>query len=332
MIHGNSAAAVRTPVTVVLGGQGSGKSHLIAQLRAQCPPGERWALLSNSANPGPYRAGGEDAVGLPPEAYFSVAGGCACCLAGPAFRTTLVRLLRAGPWDRLHVEVDPAGHPHRLVDQLRTPPFDRYLTVSQLLLTLHENDPVFQEGGDDLLGPNSGLSLATDFLLRSGSGASPGGSAAARLQSAPPWPRVEMAAGGRVSVQAESGLPAALPGWRVFSMLQSGMGPPTSDLVRRWPAEMIARRKPFKALLSSLADDAGVTGFQALFRTSRAWYCWRFGRGLDHGPFAFDHGRKVVETETAWRFDNRICLWLAPGASRHALQGRVEALQLALDC
>lgn len=332
MIDGDFAAAERTPVTVVLGAKGSGKSHLIAQLRARCPPGERWALLSNSANPGLHRAGDEGAGRLLPEAYFPVAGGCACCLAGPAFRTTLVRLLRAGPWHRLHVEVDPAGHPHRLVDQLRTPPFDRYLTVSQLLLTLHEDPSAFPEGGDDLLGPNSGLALATDFLLRSGSGASPGGAAAARLQSAPPWPRVEMSAAGRVTVRAESGLPSALPGWRVFSMLPSGMGPATFDLVRRWPAEVIARRKPFKALLSSLADDAGVAGFQALFRTSRAWYCWRFGRGLDHGPLAFDHGPEVVETETAWRFDNRIGVWLTPGAARHELSGRIEALRLALDC
>lgn len=329
MNDGSSAAPPLTPVTVVFGRSGSDKRHLISQLRAHRPAGERWALLGNSPDPESVRVAGEDAGGIPPEEYFSVAGGCACCLAGPAFRVTLVRLLRAGPWDRLHVEVDPAGHPHRLVDQLRTPPFDRYLSVSQLLLTIREAEAQAWEG-DDLLGPGSGLGLATDFLLPSSPEAAPGGALTARLQSAAPWPRVEMSAGCG-SVQAASGLPAALAGWRVFSLLPPATGSAAVDLVRQWPADLIARRLPFKTLLSSLAEEAGVIGFQALIRTSQAWYRWRFGRGLGLGALAFDEGLQLSETETAWRFDNRICLWLDPAASRQEVVARVEGLQLAMN-
>src|SRR5690606_16999235 len=114
----------RIPVTVVAGGSRSGKSHLVAQLRGARPAGERWAWLSNGASV-PSAAADE---------LFTVAGGCACCLAGPAFRTTLVRLLRTGKWQRLHIEVDATGHAPTLVDQLRSPPFDQYLQVTQLLL------------------------------------------------------------------------------------------------------------------------------------------------------------------------------------------------------
>ena len=107
--------ADKLPVTVVAGARGSGKSRLIAQLRAACAPGQRLAVLSNSTAAGPG-----DLPAVAADQWFPVAGGCACCVAGPVLRTTLVRLLRAGPWDHLHIEVDPAGHPHTLVDQLRT--------------------------------------------------------------------------------------------------------------------------------------------------------------------------------------------------------------------
>ena len=108
----------KLPVTVVAGASGSGKSRLLAQLRAVRPSGERWALLSNSVTGSiggdptivaPGFGGGPD---VPNDQFFQVAGGCACCLAGLVFRTTLTRLLRAGPWGRLLIEVDAAGHPH----------------------------------------------------------------------------------------------------------------------------------------------------------------------------------------------------------------------------
>ena len=321
----------RVPVTVVAGASASGKSRLIAQLRATCPPGERWALLSNSPG-GPLdpAAGGGQKLGLavvPADQYFEVAGGCACCTAGPVFRTALVRLLRAGPWGRVHVEVDPAGHPHLLIDQLRAPPFDQYLEVSRLLLTLRDADAVPYRAAPDFLDARVGF--ATDFLLQA-IAADPVSPFAAWLESAPPWPRLERVA-GRSLVRTDSGLFSDLPGWRVFSALQPSDTPENFDLVRQWPARTLALRRPLKDLLSALASDSSVTGFQALMRTPRAWYCWRFGRGRGAGALAFNAGSELTETETGWRFDNRICVWLRPGARRRAIEARMQGLELALQ-
>ena len=339
-------------MTVVAGGSRSGKSHLIAQLRAARPAGERWAWLSNSLGamvPGEGAAGGAgggagDATPRPDE-FFQVAGGCACCLAGPAFRTALVRLLRAGPWQRLHIEVDAAGHAPALVDQLRSPPFDEYLEVTQLLLTLAGTEPLPGRPSADVLSPVGRLGFATDFLLRTAptepagpettsgaaSAVTPAALAvfAALLEAAPPWPRLERIAGRRLS-RAESGLPPRLAGWRVFSALLPADAPEGIDILQQWPADKVALRRPFKDLLSGLAADSGVVGFQALMRTERAWYRWAFCRGRGSAGLFFVVGSQIAESETAWRFDNRLCVWLAPAARRQRVDARVRGLDLAL--
>ena len=310
---------------MVAGGSRSGKSRLIAQLRAGRPAGERWAWLSNSVGDATEiaRAIRADEAGE----LFQVAGGCACCLAGPAFRTTLVRLLRAGPWQRLHIEVDAGGHAPAVVDQLRGPPFDQHLEVSQLLLTLSGTESLAGSAAD-LLSPAGRLGLASDFLLRASPSTAP--SVAALLEAAPPWPRLERVAGRRLA-RAQSGLDAALDGWRVFSALLPADAPHDGAILRRWPAEAVALRRPFKDLLSRLVADSGVSGFQALMRTERAWYRWAYGRGRGDGALAFDAGSSLDETETAWRLDSRLCVWLAPGARRPVVEARIAGLDTALQ-
>lgn len=67
-----------------------------------------------------------------------MAGGCICCLAGPVFRTTLVRLLRQSGWQHLILELpqqDPA-HLLKVIDQLRSPPFDQYLRLAEVVEVL----------------------------------------------------------------------------------------------------------------------------------------------------------------------------------------------------
>ncbi len=318
-------ATGRLAVSVVTGGSRSGKSRLIAQLRAGRPVGERWAWLSNSVGDADEAAEAARALGA--GELFQVAGGCACCLAGPAFRTTLVRLLRAGPWQRLHVEIDAAGHAPAVVDQLRSPPFDQHLEVSQLLLTLGGTESLVGPA-DDPSSPAGRLGLASDFLLRASPAIEP--TFAALLEAAPPWPRLERVAGRRLA-RAQSGLEAALDGWRVFSALLPADAPDDGAILRQWPAETVALRRPFKDLLSRLAADSGVSGFQALMRTERAWYRWAYGRGRGHGAPAFDAASPLAESETAWRLDNRLCVWLAPGARRSVVEARIAGLDVALQ-
>ena len=125
-----------------------------------------------------------------------------------------------------------------------------------------------------------------------------------------------------------------LPGWRVLSVAPLQDAPGAIDVVRRWPAEAVAQRRPLKSLFASLAAIEGVTGFQALVRTPRAWYRWGFGRGRGEGALGFDDGPELVESETAWRLDNRFCLWLEPGTAGRRLrviEALVEDLQRAME-
>ena len=228
--------------------------------------------------------------------------------------------MRAHQWDRLHIEVDPEGHPHLLTDQLRQPPFDQHLEVTQLLLTLSGDEEPGRRGA--MPGP---LEWAGDFLLRTDRVAAgdPCGIAAG-LQAAAPWPRLERSDD---SDRAEPERLPALQGWRRFGLAEPDGKEGGADLQRRWPAEVIFKRRPLKALLEALANDSGVAGFQALMRTPRAWYRWRFGRGCGPAPLDFDEGGRLAEVETAWRLDNRIGFWLAPGARRDVLLARVEELE-----
>lgn len=305
----------RTQVAIVAGAPGSGKSRLIAQLRAHRPAREKWAYLGNSGTP---ELPGAD-LQVPPDQRFTVAGGCACCLAGPVLRTTLVRLLRAGPWHRLHIEVDPQGHPRGLTDQLRQPPFDQYLQVAQLLLTLRGD-----EKPEELRAVPGPLEWATDYLVRSGLDAGRIDGCPAGLNAAPPWPRAEHAG---PSGRAESDLLQELQGWRHFGLGEGEPGGAHGAVERSWPPEVIFERRSLKTLLEALVNEPGVEGVQATMRTPRAWYAWRFGRGRGSGPCGFDAGDRLVEAETGWRLDSRVAVWLGPGAHRASVLSRVQELE-----
>jgi hypothetical protein len=88
-----------------------------------------------------------------------------------------------------------------------------------------------------------------------------------------------------------------------------------------------------EASVEALAEAGDVLGFQALLRTPRAWYRWAFGRGSGVvGAPDFDVGPQLVESESAWRLDNRLCLWLRPDVLRlRNPTAPVAAILQALD-
>lgn len=102
-----------TPVTLVTGFLAAGKTTAIRQWCSRRPASERWAVLVNDFGHLAIDAAAHAGVEV-----FEVAGGCACCAASVAMRTTLGRILRRGPWDRLLVELSGLGHPSALIDLL----------------------------------------------------------------------------------------------------------------------------------------------------------------------------------------------------------------------
>lgn len=103
-----------TPVTLVTGFLAAGKTTAIRHWCARRPAGERWAVLVND-----FGHLAIDAAAHADVAVFEVPGGCACCAASVAMRTTLGRILRRGPWDRLVIELSGLGHPAAMIDLLR---------------------------------------------------------------------------------------------------------------------------------------------------------------------------------------------------------------------
>ncbi len=327
----------RVPTTVVAGVDPRQRARLIRLLAAGRPGGERWAWIGSDLRadgPDDDVGGSDRPVDDPALARFAVAGGCACCLAGPAFRVSLARVLREGRWHRVIIDVASGGHPDRVVDQLRTPPFDGHLIVTAMPLVVGPSEwPLYRPGrSPGAVDPaRARLEFATDLLLATDTGVGSDAvvSLAAVLASAPPWPSLERIAGRPLHGSA-SDLSVPLSGWRIFSRQRASPDPEgTGPLARCWPAATTMARRRVQERLSVLADDPGVAGFQAVLRTPRAWYCWchgRVGGCVELGP-----GGRIDEAETGWRFDNRILVWLAAGANRRSVRARLAQLDLAIQ-
>lgn len=79
-------------------------------------------------------------------------GGCICCLGGPAFRTTLVRLLRQPGWQHLWLETGAQqSHVFRIIEQLRSPPFEQHLQLIELIQAVPDEAPAEPAGWASLL-------------------------------------------------------------------------------------------------------------------------------------------------------------------------------------
>ncbi len=123
---------MRTPVTVVTGFLGVGKTTLIRHLLASHGTDERWAVLVNE-----FGEVGIDGAILGGESLSvrEIPGGCICCSAGLALQTALVRLLREVAPTRLLIEPTGLAHPASVLDTLRQPGIDEAV-VPRATLTL----------------------------------------------------------------------------------------------------------------------------------------------------------------------------------------------------
>jgi G3E family GTPase len=266
------------PTVVVTGFLGAGKSSLIRHWLSQRPQAERWAVLVNEL-------GATRVEPLPAHAVevFEVAGGCACCAADVAFRTTVNRLLRRGPWHRLVVEVGASGHPARVVDRLLGMPA---LAVQPSVAVVDGRRPApFVDAGHPAHGQAvAQVELARRIVLRDGDAL-----LAERLASLSPWPPRVLAAAASTAGPADDAAPLAL------DALNAPDEPDAPAEAWRWPAETVFDRRRLEQALAALQAPEGPLRAHGLlrmtgaFRTSRAWY------RTDGGSLA----------ETAWRTDSR---------------------------
>jgi len=119
------------PTTLFTGFLGVGKTTAILGAFAHRPPDGRWAVLVNEFGEiGLDGAILSEADGL---AVAEVPGGCICCSAGLALRTTLVRLLREVRPDRLLIEPTGLAHPATVIDTLRSPGLREAVQVNAVI-------------------------------------------------------------------------------------------------------------------------------------------------------------------------------------------------------
>jgi hypothetical protein len=331
--------APRLPVTVVAGFAGAGKSTLVDHWLRGRPAGERWAVLANAsaaeppykgmAAPASHRAAGRraarqrgdaqrgDAPSLRlPIGRYRVVGGCACCTAQASARSALVELLRAGPWERLVVELDGAAHPAALVDLLRRPPFDALLRIDDLVTVVDAARPAPFEAQPMHPLAQAQVEVAARIVLNRAGRLAEARRAALvrRLADAPPFGRaVEATDDGRAAwtcglgqargldqpcgVDEASGLDRA----RGVDGAAGAPGTPAAQPVEwRWPADRIFDRPRLQVLAAGWPARLPLSRAVGVFRTERDWYQWR----LDESG--------VFWEASAYRLENRLQLCLDP--------------------
>ncbi len=109
----------RTPVNLITGFLGVGKTTAIRHWLAHKPAGEYWAVVVNE-----FGEVGIDGAAMSSDTsgvqVAEVPGGCICCITSPLLKVTLTRLLRQKP-DRILIEPSGLGHPAGILDILQDP-------------------------------------------------------------------------------------------------------------------------------------------------------------------------------------------------------------------
>lgn len=327
LISGASAALRQHYIRMVRGDDGAGNVR----------PGSFW--LQTGAGPvagRPFQPGQTGQTGQPDQA---LAGGCICCLGGPVFRTTLVRLLRRQDWQHLYLETgQQAEHLLRVIEQLRSPPFNQHLRIVELLQVAAPADGADAPIGDPAALAAAGTGWASITAVAPAVGHGMRQPAAALVPAAGPG---QAAGAGWHWIYHDPLLPVA--GWRRFLRAAGPQGVSLDDAVAaagllwwfcRWPADdgLPARQEVIDGLQPLLAQAGLVLG-QAVLQTSRNGYDWRFFQsagslsGAAFGPSAANLSPVLRVQETVWRLDNRVMLALAQGTDLAAVKSAVDQLQ-----
>lgn len=289
----------RRTVTLVSGASAEARSSCIQQMLASSTEAGRSVWLrtggEGAAHPDiPSRDTGltaPEGASLPDQVMV---GGCICCLAGPVFRTTLVRLLRQFHWQHLILELPQQTPVHllKVIDQLRSPPFDLYLRLAEVVEVLDGPDAAGSAWASACLG-RQGRGWQWHYrdplsAIDTGSLPDTGPACVVLFQR---W-SVDAERPSRQGVQQALERLVAVPG---VLGLQAVLQSHRSAYDWRWPDDGSAR-----------ASSSGGSGFD------------RAGQNLSAA---------LRSQETVWRLDNRIRLGLAQGTDLAILGAALQALK-----
>lgn len=121
---------MKTPINLITGFLGVGKTTALLHLLAHRPPGEAWAVLVNE-----FGAIGIDGITLAESgvAVREVPGGCICCTAQLPLQIALTRLLRDVKPARVLIEPTGLGHPAGVIDVLQNPALAKSIALRNVI-------------------------------------------------------------------------------------------------------------------------------------------------------------------------------------------------------
>ncbi len=322
-----------TPVTLVLGLSARAKGAVLEALRAVQGDDQAWAWLLQDLPP-PTRSG----------TYLRLSNACICCLGQAELQAQLPKLLRAGRWRRIIIEMASSSHPAKVLDFLRSKPWRTRLDIQQVLLAI-DAEHLNAYGSVPTEVGATGTTDAT--MVR--------GASAAHL-----WARAQLLASThRVSINLNEGALASMDASLARCDLYSELLPinthrativaqlssvlmsnATENQFTRahsscnfrtsatntasnealfevyWSPLRVFDRRRVMTVVNDFAQSSVITDAMAIFATERAWYEWRVV-----------HSRRVWQ-ETEYRVCNVLRIKrMHAMAHEHSLRD----LQIAID-
>jgi len=279
---------MKTPVNLITGFLGVGKTTALLHLLAQRPPGARWAVLVNE-----FGQVGIDGATLTQAgvAVREVPGGCICCSAQLPLRVSLTRLLREVKPERLLIEPTGLGHPAGVIDVLRS---EGLASAVELRNVIGLVDPrqLHDEKYRSLEIYQDQLALADVLVANKCDLATP-----AQLQAFD-----DFAAGcypaKRLAAQVTQG--ALDPAWLELESTGVQSSVPAHDssafVTRGWvfPVEHVFDAARLKALFAAWAADANIVRAKGVFRIGRDWRLLNLvGGQVNLQPIAYRRDSRV---------------------------------------
>ena len=279
---------MKTPVNLITGFLGVGKTTALLNLLAQRPPGARWAVLVNE-----FGQVGIDGATLMQAgvAVREVPGGCICCSAQLPLRVTLTRLLREVKPERLLIEPTGLGHPSGVIDVLRSEGLANAVELRNVICLVDPrqlNDPQYR----NLETYQDQLALADVLAANKCDLATPEQLQAFDTYAATCYPPKRW-----VAQVTHGALDAAWLELESAVMQTTVPAHDSSEFVTRgwvFPAERVFDATGLKALFETWAADANIVRAKGVFRIGRDWRLMNLvGAQVDSQPIAYRRDSRV---------------------------------------
>lgn len=125
----------KTPINLVVGSLGAGKTTLIKNLLSTKPKEENWAILVNEFG----AIGIDGAILESEESSYKIAqipGGCICCTASEGFQDAIKEVLKTFKPTRVFIEPTGIGEPESMVDMLNNDYFQKHFEIQTTFAVL----------------------------------------------------------------------------------------------------------------------------------------------------------------------------------------------------